>query len=110
MMVGLMPARMVSLTAWAPDVHSRAVYAQSLVRRCERWLQNQRIEVPQVYGPLLQHALAEWGTNALDLALDTSTLGDSSCLVRIALIYRGGAMPIVWKVLPHPSSSVAYAV
>jgi hypothetical protein len=110
MMVGLMQASMVSLTAWAPYVHSRAIYAQSLVRRFDRWLQNQRIEVHQVYGPLIQNALAEWGTNVLYLALDTSTLWERYCLVRIALIYRGRAIPIVWKVLQHPSSSVAYGV
>lgn len=110
MMVGLIQASVVSLTAWAPYVHSRAVYAQSLVRRFDRWLQNQRLEVHQVYGPLIQNALAEWGTHALYLALDTSTLWERYCLVRIALIYRGRAIPIVWKVLHHPSSSVAYAV
>jgi Transposase DDE domain len=108
MMVGLIQASVVSLTAWAPYVHSRAVYAQSLVRRFDRWLQNQRIEVHQLYGPLIQHALAEWGTHALYLALDTSTLWDTYCLVRIALIYRGRAIPLVWKVLQHPSSSVTY--
>jgi hypothetical protein len=110
MMVGLMQAGMVSLTAWAPYVHSRAVYAQSLVRRFDRWLQNQRIEVHQVYGPLIQHALAEWGTSALYLALDTSTLWETHCLVRISLVYRGRAIPMVWKALQHASSSVAYAV
>jgi len=31
-------------------------------------------------------------------------------LVRIAIIYRRRAIPIVWKVLEHPSSSVAYVV
>jgi hypothetical protein len=56
-MVGLIQASMVSLTAWAPYVHSRAVYAQSLVRLFDRWLQNKRIEVHQLYGPLIQHAL-----------------------------------------------------
>ena len=110
MIVGLIQARVVSLTAWAPYVHSRAVYAQSLVRRFDRWLQNKRIEVHQLYGPLIQHALAEWGTNTLYLALDTSTLWETYGLVRIALIYRGRAVPIVWKVLQHPSRSVAYAV
>jgi hypothetical protein len=109
MMVGLMQASVVSLTAWAPYVHSRAVYAQSLVRRFDRWLQNQRIEVHQLYGPLIQHALAEWGTNALYLALDTSTLWETYCLVRISLIYRGRAIPLVWKVLQHPSRRVASA-
>jgi hypothetical protein len=36
MSVGLMQASVVSLTAWVPYVHSRAVEAQSLVRRFDR--------------------------------------------------------------------------
>jgi hypothetical protein len=108
MLVGLLQARVVSLTAWAPYVRGRAVYAQSLVRRFDRWLNNKRIDVHQLYGPLIQHALAEWGTNVLYLALDTSTLWDTYCLTRISLIYRGRAIPMVWKVLQHPSSNVSY--
>jgi DDE family transposase len=108
MMVGLLQSRLISLTAWAPYVHSRAVFAQSHVRRFDRWLQNQRVEVHSLYSPLMQQALAEWGNNILYLALDTSLLWDAYCVLRISLIYRGRAIPIVWKVLQHPSSSVAY--
>ena len=100
----------ISLTAWAPYVHSRAVYAQSRVRRFARWLDNHRIDVHALYGPLMQQALTEWGSNLLYLALDTSTLWNTYCLVRISLVYRGRAIPMVWKVLEHPSSSVAYDV
>jgi hypothetical protein len=110
MIVGLMQSGRSSLTAWAPYVHSRAVFAQSTVRRFTRWLENERIEVHALYGPLLQQALAEWGNHRVYLALDTSTLWNTYCLVRISLVYRGRAIPIVWKVLEHPSSSVAYAV
>jgi Transposase DDE domain len=84
------------------------VYAQSTVRRFARWLENGRIEVHALYGPLMQQALAQWGTNVLYLALDTSTLWDTYCLVRLSLIYRGRAIPLVWKVLQRQSSSVAY--
>lgn len=110
MMVGLMQSGKSRLTAWAPYVHSRALYAQSTVRRFGRWLENARIEVHSLYGPLLQQALAEWGNHLLYLALDTSTLWNTYCLVRISIIYRGRAIPIVWKVLAHPSRSVAYDV
>jgi hypothetical protein len=110
MIVGLMQSGKIGLTAWAPYVHSRAVYAQSRVRRFARWLDNHRIDVHALYGPLMQQALTEWGSNLLYLALDTSTLWNTYCLVRISLVYRGRAIPIVWKVLEHPSSSVAYDV
>ena len=110
MMVGLIHAGTISLTAWAPYVHSRAIYAQSRVRRFARWLENSRIDVHALYGPLVQQALAEWENHVLYLALDTSMLWNTYCLVRISLVYRGRAVPIVWTVLEHPSSIVAYDV
>ncbi len=57
MIVGLMPSGKLSLTAWTPSVHRRAVYAQRLVRRFARWLEHDRIAVPSRYGPLMPHAL-----------------------------------------------------
>jgi len=110
MMVGLIQSGKISLTAWVPYVHSRAVYAQSTVRRFARWLENERIDVHALYGPLIQQALAEWGNHVLYLALDTSMLWNTYCLVRISLVYRGRAIPIVWTVLEHASSRVAYPV
>lgn len=110
MIVGLIQSGTIGLTAWAPDVHSRAMYAPSTVRRFTRWLENTRIDVHALYGPLLQQALAEWGNHRLYLALDTSMLWNTYGLVRRSSIYRGRALPSVWKVLEHPSSSVASVV
>jgi predicted RNA binding protein YcfA (HicA-like mRNA interferase family) len=110
MIVGLMQSGTIGLTTWAPYVHSRAVYAQSTVRRFARWLENDRLDVHALYGPLMQQALAEWGNHVLYLALDTSMLWDTYCVVRVSLVYRGRAVPVVWTVLAHPSSSVAYEV
>ena len=110
MIVGLMQSGTIGLTTWAPYVHSRAMYAQSTVRRFARWLENDRIDVHALYGPLMQQALAEWGNHVLYLALDTSLLWDTYCVVRVSLVYRGRAVPVVWTVLAHPSSSVAYEV
>ena len=47
MIVGLMPASVVRLTAWVPSVPRRAVSAPRLVRRVDRWLEIHRIAVPQ---------------------------------------------------------------
>lgn len=110
MIVGLIQAGRSRLTAWAPYVHSRAALAQSPVRRLTRGLENERIEVAALYGPLRQQALAEWGHQLVDLALDTSTLGNTYGGVRLARVYRGRAIASVGKVLDPPSSRVAYAV
>ena len=63
-----------------------------------------------LWAPLIQQALAEWGQGELYLALDTSVLWTKYCLIRIALIYRGRAVPLVWQVLEHSSSSVSHEV
>jgi hypothetical protein len=109
MVVGLIHSGGVSLTAWVPFVSSRARYAQSTQRRFARWLQNARIEVHCLYAPLIQQAVAAWGNHTLYLALDTTMLWNRYCVIRISLIYRGRAVPVVWEVLEHGSSSVAYA-
>jgi hypothetical protein len=108
MMVGLIQAGWISLTAWAPYVGSRAQYAQSTVRRFRRWLDNDKIDVVSLYGPLIEHALAEWGEQALYVALDTSMLWNAYCLIRLSVIYRGRAVPLVWCVLQHGSAQVAF--
>ena len=108
MMVGLIHSGWINLTAWAPYVVSRAQYSQSTVRRFRRWLDNDKIEVFSLYGPLIQHALAQWGEHVLYLALDTSMLWNTYCMIRIAVIYRGRAIPLVWLVLEHGSAQVGY--
>lgn len=110
MMVGLIHSGAISLCAWTPFVISRAQYSQSTVRRFRRWLDNDKIEVHGLYGPLIEQALVGWGNNTLYVALDTSMLWDTYCMVRLSVIYRGRAVPLVWMVIEHGSATVAYDV
>ncbi len=106
MIVGLIESKVISLPEWAPFVDSRATYAQSTVRRFSRWLNNKRIKVSEIYGPIIQEAIAEWEDKIIYLALDTSMLWDQFCHIRISIIYRGRAVPLVWKTIEHGSSTV----
>ena len=110
MMVGLIHSSSISLCAWAPYVVSRARYSQSTVRRFRRWLDNDKIEVHLLYGPLMQQALVGWVEKTLYVALDTSMLWDTYCMVRLCVVYRGRAVPLVWGVMEHGSAMVAYDV
>jgi hypothetical protein len=110
MMVGLIHSGRISLDAWAPYVVSRACSGQSTVRRLRRWLDNDRIEVHALYGPLIHQALIGWVDQTLYVALDTSMLWNTYCMVRLSVIYRGRAVPLVWCVLEHGSAAVAYEV
>lgn len=108
MIVGLVMTEKIGLTHWIPFVKSRATFAQSTQRRFTRWLHNDHIKVNELYGPIIQAALAEWRQTTLYLALDTSMLWGEYCIIRISIVYRGRAVPLVWKVLKHGSSSVAF--
>ncbi len=108
MMTGLICSKTVNLGAWAPFVVSRARYAQSTVRRFSRWLSNNRIKFEPLYGPLIETALVGWFGKKLYVALDTSMLWNTYCLIRLSVVYRGRAVPLVWRVIEHGSSAVSY--
>jgi len=110
MVNGLIQSGKIGLGAWTPYVLSRAEKAASIVRRFRRFLDNDRIEVHSLYAPLLVQALQGWDKKTVYVALDTSMLWNTYCMVRLSLVYRGRAVPIVWKVLEHGSSSIAYEV
>src|SRR5499427_7654241 len=108
MMVGLICSKTVSLGAWVPYVVGRAQYAQSLVRRFSRWLDNTRIKTEPLYGPLIEKALVGWVGKRVYVALDTSMLWNTYCLIRLSVIYRGRAVPLGWRVIEHGSAQVAF--
>lgn len=109
MIVGLIESKTISLPEWATYVNSRAMYAQSTVRRFSRWLHNSRIEVHSLYDPIIQEALRQWEGKTIYLALDTSMLWDRYCHIRLCVVYRGRAIPLVWKTIEHASSTVSLA-
>jgi len=108
-MVGLISSQTVSLGAWAPFVVSRARYAPSIVRRFRRWLDNHRIKPESLYGPLIEQALVSWMGKRVYVALETSMLWNTYCLLRLSVIDRGRAVPLVWQVLEHGSAAVSCA-
>lgn len=108
MMVGLICSKTVSLGAWTPYVVGRAQYAPSLVRRLSRWLDNNRIKAEPLYGPLIEKALVGWVGKRVYVALDTSMLWDTYCLIRLSVISRGRAVPLGWRVIEHASAMVSF--
>lgn len=58
----------------------------------------------------MQQAMVGWFGKRLYVALDTSMLWDTYGIVRVSVISRGRAVPLVWSVLEHGSAAVAYQV
>jgi len=108
--IGLCFTKTVNFNHWGEVVISNAKYAASHQRRFQRWLYNCYVTPATFYPPLLQVALADWkpGERAY-VALDTSVLPNGYVLIRTALIYRGRALPVAWRVFKHNSASVSYA-
>jgi len=86
------------------------VQAASKERQFMRWLDNSKINEVQIYRKLASTALADWQGEKIYLALDTSCLWDRFVIVRLALVYRGRALPLSWLILEHQSASVAFDV
>ncbi|MCP4613380.1 MAG: transposase [Planctomycetes bacterium] len=108
MIIGLLNSKTISLPEWATFTDSRARFAQSTVRRFSRWLHNQRIKIYELYGPIIADAISDWGNHTIYLALDTTMLWNTFCQIRLSVIYRGRAVPILWKTIKHGSSTVAF--
>jgi hypothetical protein len=106
MVMGLVCSGCINLTKWGIYIQSRARFAQSHQRRWSRWLHNPRINVHRLYRPLITQALADWDSDRLYLIEDTSQLWDEFCLIRLSVQYRGRAVPVIWRVIRHGSSSV----
>jgi hypothetical protein len=110
MVIGLVCSECINLTKWRVYIHSRAMLAQSHQRRFSRWFHNPRINVHKLYSALIAQALVQWGEARITLIEDTSMLWDEYCLIRLSVQYRGRAIPLVWRVIRHKSSSVSFAV
>lgn len=108
MVVALIQTGQVNLTRWIPYIPCRGQYAQSKQRRLHRWLHNPRINVHRLYKPVIKTALAAWKEPYIYVSLDTSLFWDEYCLVRLAVIHRGRALPIVWRVIKKGSASVSF--
>ena len=109
--VGLCVSKRASLSSWGEAVESQASQAASHTRRFQRWMDNTHIQVHAWYAPLVRAALVDWlPSERVYVAFDVSVLkGSPFVLIRAALIYRGRAIPLAWRVLRHASATVGYS-
>jgi hypothetical protein len=109
MVSALIGSGKLSLPAWEPYVTSKATQAQSFERRWRRFLKNNSINVEHIYIPLVMAALSQWKNQRLSLAIDTTVLWDKYCMIHLAVVCCGRAIPLLWDVLEHESATVAFS-
>lgn len=108
MVVGLLISGTIHISGWICYVRSRAHQAQSVERRLRRWLGNRRIDVEGLFGALVQRLLADSDPGCLKVVLDTTVLWNRFCVIQVALVFRGRALPLAWRVLAKVSASVRF--
>jgi hypothetical protein len=96
--VGLLVSHTVNLPRWIQHRPGRSK-AASKERQLSRWLHNPKVEVSLIYEHLIREVLRNWVGERLMLALDTSQLWEKFTIVRLSLIYRGRAIPVIWSVI-----------
>lgn len=106
--VGLLMSQNVHLSHWVLYRVGPAK-AASKQRQFSRWLHNEQIKPNRLYGPLIKAVIQAWAGEQIWLALDSTTLWGRFTLVRLAIVYRGRALPLSWTVLVSQSAMVAYA-
>jgi hypothetical protein len=58
---------------------------------------------------MIKEALASWGHAKMSIVMDTRLLWNQFCLISLSVVYRGRAVPIIWKVVEQSSSMMAYS-
>ena len=109
MVTALIACGKLSLPSWEPYVLSPAQNAQSYERRWKRLLLNPRIDVIRLYLPLLLAAISTWKTERVYLALDTTVLWNRFCMIHLSLVCGERAVPLLWKVIEHPSAAIEFS-
>ena len=70
--------------------------------RLRRFLDNPRLDVGGLYGPLARRLLMrfEGTTTPIRLLIDTTQLGRDHRMLSVSLAYRKRALPLLWQVYP----------
>ncbi len=94
-----------SLGQWI-DVVVTPARAASTWRRLWRLMNNVHLDVGAYYEPFIRTAVSTWSGRHALVAIDTTSLQDRRIVFRAALIYRGRAVPLVWKAVSTASHSL----
>jgi hypothetical protein len=106
---GMVMARSCALTAVSVFLAAALGHKEDAVRqRLREWCYDaedkkgshrQELTVESVFVALLSWVIEKWQSKQLALALDATTLGDRFAVLAISVVYRGCAIPVIWKIL-----------
>src|SRR5881296_237409 len=75
---------------------------ESRVKRCARWIDNERILEEMYFLPYAETLLIHLALETLVLVMDGSVVGRDCTALMIHVIYKGRALPLAWRVRQGP--------
>jgi hypothetical protein len=81
------------IALWAPV----PIQLTSLVRRFERWVANDRVDIAKFFKPFVLAMQASLGHRTAYLLIDCTQAGPKCRTLFIGLAYHGTVLPLVWK-------------
>jgi hypothetical protein len=104
---GTLSQKTARVSAWSSCLPAK-VNAASREQRFRRWLDTVQVDTQRYYRPFITQALTAWSNYNLYLALDTSSMTEQLVLARTAVIYRGRAVPLAWRVYRRRSVMLSF--
>jgi len=96
--VGSKSTQLPSVATKIPD----GTKPESRVKRLTRWLDNARIVEEMYFLPYAEIVLAHLAAETLVLVMDGSVVGRGCVALMLHVIYKGRALPLVWRVRRGP--------
>jgi len=97
MVAGIVLGKKSQLSEMSLHIPHRAK-PDSIAKRFRRFVQNQRVDVEELYMPFAQQILTHLADKPLYLAMDGSQVGRGCMVLMVAVIYKKRAIPLVWLV------------
>lgn len=99
MVVGILQANSIALSQIATHLPGE-IKAESRVTTIRRWLKNLKVDVWDLYQPILTHVMDGWQAVEAVIILDgLLVFGDRWQIFRLSLVHGHRAIPLVWQVV-----------
>lgn len=97
MITGILMGKKAQLSEMSLHVPHPAK-ADSIAKRFQRFVKNDRVHVQSYFMPFAQEILARLSHETLHLALDASQVGRGCMVLMVAIVYKNRALPLAWLV------------
>jgi hypothetical protein len=78
-------------------LHLTSGKSSTVERRLQRWLDNDRLVMRQLFPLWVKWVLGLWGEAGLLILVDETKLSDHVAVMMVGLCYRASAIPLVWR-------------